>query len=627
MSSPPPRLHVSRLKLFVAAGFALIVMVYLLYISSDLSSPPERLDDEGDPERASSALATLPIAWDDHVPGRPVRISLKGGSLHLEDELGGDIELALSIQGAEPISWTARHKERGELRVIGSTRFQGAPITITWHFYAGDPQVTLTVEVPKIPLRSLSEPIVAELNLQKEVAFEAFGVGLVSRPISRPMTLNSWTPGWLRARRALGEETLTFSEWTFSALRVDPAEGRLGWVIWAPQAEADLEPCASPDATLSLRQSVTMSLGERAQIVPSRYALGYRAALAPLFIDPASHYASMYKEGGARSAQDFAERARTLLYGHSDRTDPRFGNGGLLGLGLGADLGIRPEWERATEIEELIEEFDGARVSALTSGAPHRLLESASCELALTPQRPYLTLGDARSIDALNLPSHPPAEQVGGERLELGFPNMSLDLTPHMEVPQLSGRRTALVDSLLSTEALEALIEARGLLAFAAPLIATRNPLTTAASQALLVPERGGHWTLSEPLARALTNVELINERHELVVLSPTALLEHWRRARQVRLFELPDGSLAALNPHPEPIAGFTLIASGSLSPTWGEARRAPLGSDTAPAQDGTVQTWFWFDLPSGLTRFDLDREPRSPRLTPITWTLAEPKG
>lgn len=593
----------------------------------------ERTPSTHDLPPAVDTVVDLPIKWSEHNEESSPLLIMTGerGPVLKRDALS--IDLGLYIDGASDTTWeTSRAQDT--IIVKGETMRGDVPLTLRWIFKANDPQVTLLIDMHDVPIRALSEPISASLSLPEETSYQAMAHTMDVQRIGAPITLGSWTPGWLKAVLP-GDEgaTLTFSEWNVTALRIAPdaAEKQLTFSLWDPGSSPSFEACEQQKLrTITLRQHVTMTIGERLALVPSRYEGGYRAAIAPLFIDPASHDAKSYKDGRARSAQDWISRSKTLLYGHSSEQDPRFGNGGLLGLGLGADIAMEPAWHDAPETRALSAQLANSKARQLTRDSSHELvdgegvlLDEPDCELFLTRSQPYLTLGASRSMDQLNILEHPPTFIINGKELARQLPNLSPSFASHLEVPQLSGRRQVLSDAVFSSQALEALIQERGLMVFATPLIATRNPLTPTASQALLEPERGGNWTLSEQFSRALTNVELLHETHELLVTSPTQLMSYWQHARQVRVLEMPDGSVAIINPLERPIEGFTLLAEGNLTPELPEEQEFG-GTELVTARDGSSQTWMWWTLQPGTTRIMLSQDAAQSALVPVNWQVQD---
>ncbi len=583
---------------------------------------------------AEATLAELPIKWSEHSDtSAPVQIIIgEQGPMLKRDAL--TIDLGLNIEGAQPFAWKSSTSE-GTTILTGKSMLLDIPLTLQWVFKANDPQATLFIDITDAPLRALDQAITAHMNFPSNTSFEAMHHTMDVREVRSATTLGSWSPGWIKASLpGDGISTLTLSEWNLTAVHISPdaASNQISMSLWDPGSLPSFERCAevTPARTVSIRQQLTVTLGERLTLVPSRHEQGYRAAIAPLFIDPASHAGKSYKDGRAKSAQDWIARGKTLLYGHSSEQDPRFGNGGLLGLGLGADLAMEQVWQKDPTVKSFSTQLEPMRARHLrrTTASGNQgegmLLDAPDCDVFLAARSPYLTLGEERSMDQLDMLANPPSLQVNGETITRNHPNLLATTTPYLEIPQLSGRRQVLVDAVFSTQALDALIAQRGLMTFATPLVATRNPLTPGAAQALLEPERGGHWTLSEPLSRALTNAELINESHDLLITSPTQMITYWQRARQVRVLEMPDGSVALINPHDTPIEHFSMVASAHVNPVLPEGEELT-GKDLVTARDGSSQTWFWWTLEPGTTRITLSEDAQNSALAPVDWQLQSP--
>ena len=615
------------------ATILIIVLVGIRTYQTRSPGDPGSTDNGDDANNLSEEFpaASLSVKWaDHHDKGRAATITLKktGPALKLS-ETTLDLSPELPNQPHSPFVWEHTSREDGTI-VLEATTTLDETITlhITWVFSPGDPQITLLTSLENASLDTLRKPLVLTFSLPDTSRFESLSSNLNFEPLpSSGATTSSWTPGWLIAHFSQGDESLSLSEWNFTSLAIAPDRPRqLSITLLDPVTLPSFQECA--DDKVTIRQQMTWTIGARLPLVPSRYASGYRAALAPLFLDPASH-PSPYKDGRATNAQDWESRSKTLLYGHSLDEDPRFGNGGILGLGLGADLAMEQPWQDSAPIKALDAQLEQSKARQLTrtiapQGSASRglLLTTPHCQAFLRPEEPYLTLGATRQPSQLNILDHPPTLRINDEESPLPLPPLLPRHSTHLEVPLLSGQRRILTDAIFSMAALSDLINRRGLALFATPLIATRNPLSKSANHALLDPERQGQWTLSEPFARALANVELINERHNLLVTSPTLLLRHWQQARQVRLFELPDGSIAIVNPLEEAVPQFTLIAPGNLSPSIVEPAQELLGQEVVTTSSGTSQTWLWFELAPGTTRILLEENASPSQLSAIDWEL-----
>lgn len=613
----------------LVATILLIIVVGLRTSQKDDPNPSEASLKEQDLPGELPAT-NLSVKWSenlDAVRSATLELSESGPVIKL-DETSIDLAPQIPNQSHATIAWTHTARADGTIVIEGRTTLDEAiELHLTWIFPPHDPQVTFLTSIKTASLDALRKPLVLTFALPDTSRFESLSPHLNFEPLpSSGATFSSWTPGWLIAHLERGHESLSLSEWNFTSLTISPERPRpLTLTLLDPVTLPSFEECAQGEK-VTIRQQMTLTIGERLPIVPSRYASGYRAALAPLFLDPASH-PSAYKDGRAKNAQDWSSRGKTLLYGHSLEEDPRFGNGGILGLGLGADLAMETSWQQSAPVKQLDTQLVQTRARQLARDLSREdsrslLLTTPHCEAFMRPESPYLTLGATRQPSRINLIEHPPTLRINDEESALPLPPLLPHHSTHLEVPLLSGQRRILTDSVFSMPALSDLINRRGLALFATPLIATRNPLSKSSNHALLDPERQGQWTLSEPFARALANVELINERHNLLVTSPTLLLRHWQQTRQVRLFELPDGSIAIVNPLDTPVKHFTLIAPGNLSPRLVEPEQPLSGQEVVTTTSGTSQTWLWFDLEPGTTRILLEEEAHPSGLSPISWEL-----
>jgi hypothetical protein len=412
----------------------------------------------------------------------------------------------------------------------------------------------------------------------------------------QPLTIHAWTPGWLQWRR--GDTIITLTLEGHERLTISPTADaiELTWTLWDHEAHEALSPCDASGWKLHARWSITV--GPRAPLIASRYPDGRRAALSPLFFDPARLSDKAMRKASSSSAQDWLQRAQTLLHGHSSNDDPRFGNGGLLGSHLGGALSVPNAYAKDQEIRALID--------APPSGAALFIDDDPRAAASLHTAAP--------PCQQLPAAPHQVAAILGPISAQAPDATGRYATSPHHEVPalvaipQLNGARQTLLTNTLSSARLRSLIEQRAALWFATPLLATRDPLISAASQALLEPERQGQWTLQSEVAATLGELELLGEE-ALVWFGPlTALLHHQRQLSRVTISPLPDGAWLIDNPG-EPIPGFTL-----LSP-------ADLNLDTSSLDERAPQRWTTLDLPSGATVLKPTDAP-PPHPAPTRWLL-----
>lgn len=569
----------------------------------------------------------LPISWAEHEPSETIEVELQANGPVLRV---GSLEWSPTptLEGLEDLSWKTS-REGSRTQITGRGQWNGKPAMLRWIIEEKDPQISLTIELTSVDINQLATPIKATLALPGDGG-ELWRVrsDFQRDAIRNRRMLDAWSPQWLQWRS--DDRTLSFTGWNADRVHVDPEEHALDFSLWHPAHHPPLSGCGDLDA-VTLRYRLEVTIGDRLDLVTSRLPSGHQAALAPLFIAATDHPDATLKEGTPKDALDWSARVQTLLYGHSFEEDPRFGNGGLLGIELGGGVTVPAAWYEEKAVKSLRDRTDETRARIIPRG------EVKGAAISMTPElgcasfagknnaQVYLGLGtmhpSSAPINAL-LPST--AMVIGDEQVQTSLPGFVDGRPAHLELPLLSGSRRALTDGYFSREKLHKLLTERGIAWFATPLVATRNPLVGASREALLEPERQGHWTLAPNLARALGNVELINEDGRLLVTHPGELLNHWRATRRVQLRELADGSYALLNPGP-PIKGFTLIAPGDITPSIGEDGAAPLGREVLSPRDGETQTWFWWDLKEGVThlRFGAGDASESP-LQPVLWNIQD---
>ncbi len=509
------------------------------------------------------------------------------------------IPIAPLLSGAaEP--WT----HDGAARITHATRWHGAQLVQTWTVTEGDPTLRAAITLDALPAQALEQPLTLTLALpagEVELMDDAMGVVKVEASAAT----HAWTPGWLRWRS--GDRVVTFTHAGGERLEVERAASgvTLRWTLWSPQAHPLIKECGAQAAGWSLAARWEVTWGERAPLMPSRLPGGYQAALAPVFIDPALTGRKDLKEAGAASAQDWLIRARTLIHGHSASTDPRFGNGGLLGGQLGGTLSAPAKIAADIAVQSYAKSLpDRVEIAAE---------DAADTTLALFSGQP-----DCQHLAPPGAGVAPVALALGGVTSKLpdmltSAPSVAHGAPITLSVPTLNGQRATLTTTALSRAALQNLQRQRGLSWFATPLIATRNPLVAAAQEALLEPERQGHWTLHPELAAALGEVELLQEG-ESILFAPVGLLaRHWRAAQRVQISPLPDGSWLLHNPG-APILSFTLLASATSTLSLDGAQ------DKTTGEGASAQRWLWLDLPTGFTRIP---DAASTPLAPIRWQLA----
>ena len=623
-----------------ASKIAIIIVLALLslagasvavYLSTrdDANSGSGSSGEGADGAKEDALLDTpLPVSWSEHEPDETIEVELTADGPMLRV---GTLEWAPTpkIEGIDELTWKVT---RGGTRtqITGRGQWGEKPVMLRWIIEEKDPQISLTIEFTAVEINQLGAPIKASLKLPDASDGEISRIrsNYQRDALRNARSLDAWSPQWLQWRSS--ERAISFTGWNADRVTVSPEDASIELTLWHPAHHPPLSNCGDLDA-VTLRYRLEVTLGDRLDLVASRLPSGHQAALAPLFIAATDHPDKTLKEGAPKDVSDWTARATTLLYGHSFEDDPRFGNGGLLGIELGGGITVPTEWYDDKPIKALRSRTKETRAQIIPEG------EAEGASTIMTPElgcgafdqkkqkQVHLGLGvmqpSSARINAL-LPST--SIVINGEAVQSSLPGFVEGRPAHLELPILSGSRRALTDNYFAREKLQNLLTERGIAWFATPLVATRNPLVGASREALLEPERQGHWTLAPNLTRALGNVELINEDGRLLVTHPAELLSHWRATRRVQLRELADGSYALLNPGP-PIAGFTLIAPGDVTPSIGEDGAEPTGREVLSPRDGETQTWFWWELKEGVThlRFGAGDASESP-LRPVLWNIQD---
>ena len=309
----------------------------------------------------------------------------------------------------------------------------------------------------------------------------------------------------------------------------------IDWTIW-PGLDGYGD-CLDDDLTRTVSMRLVVGFGSHPTVGPLSIPVGHRAMATPIFTDaPDDGYGS---EGASRDAADFARRLRALARGHSDRDDPRYGNGGLLAADLGAIFAIPADWWEEAAIVKLRESLASSDIDVVPDGSvdtddepspPTRIGDGDDCDLLASS-----------SADSL-APSvvHRRADDDRPFELPLTTP-----VPPVVEAGEFGPDRDALLKRLFSTDGDDNLLSPGAHRGAFIPVIATRNPLEEIASDQLLSPDRGGHWTLDESLTRSLSRVELEADHNPRLTTGFGALRDHRLDHRRALPYFSPDGRLA----------------------------------------------------------------------------------
>ena len=540
----------------------------------------------------------------------------------------------------EPITWTHRSTADGAA-IEGTTTWRGVPMSLSWEVQQGDPQARISLRVDQVPLSTLREHELTGRIVLPEGAVQLLDAKL--RPQtwegSQPTALSGWHPTWVRWQN--DSSALTISDWTGDGLelhRRDDGTIAVDFHVWTPAAHPTIADCKRGDSDdpplVTLSASATVTIGEAPPVFASRFPGGSQAALVPIFDTQSSATDTTLQRGSPEGPVDWAARARTLIFGHSHPDDPRYGNGGLLGHGLGGTVVVDASMAADEPVAQLRQEVGHHDLGVAVRGAPpeqsppfatriqtkppcRQLLETAGAKTVNPPSALIETFVPLRG-GASNLLASP--KDDGGFVGPPG-PPASTSVRPE----RLDGRRPSLLDRAFAPEVLERLVDQHGLAVVDTPLLGSRNPLIPAAKEALLHPERQGEWTLSAPFTSALTDLELLGEAHPLEVSSLSGIIDFWRDARRTERRWTPEGDLLVATPGTKPLPGYTLVVDGA------RLSRETIAIDGAPGfqlrttpASTPPRTWiFWRLEPDQIYRLSFDSLPDGfQKLTPADWKI-----
>ncbi len=499
------------------------------------------------------------------------------------------------LEGVD-FAWELAESSADYWTIVGRAKLGDSRVDASWHFAQGNPQAFFSLSIEDLPMEAVEGGLEAIMELPAgDVRLLDDTMRLV--PFARETKrISGWTPGWLRW--AGTGRTIEISSWWANHVSIGQTDGSAVQVslnLVDPQTMADIE-AGCEETTFDIETRLKWSVGALPVVVPGRLARGAEAALVPVFIPPGSHFNTAFDEIKPPEASAWARQVATLALGHSSPEDPRYGNGGISGTHLGGTI-ISPRGMKDPALDELAVRLDDTRVEFDPAQGPV-FGEPPACDSS------RLWLRDAT-------------------RFEAGFSNSILlnssvgfngKVPESMALEVLDGTREQLLDQALSKLYLERLRRERGIFAFASPLVATRNPLTTAAKEGLLVPERHGQWTLAPELVRAFADIELWREGNRSVVFtSVEEALGQWSRARACEIHIRASGE--ARVKCPESVAEMTLVADGTHVPRVGEQ------TIEHEVRDPTrrPQTWMWTDITDEAAHISLSVE--NPP-TPVNWVI-----
>lgn len=577
----------SRLMLIglVTLGVAVLVGIFLYRASDD---DAERRT-AGDAARPGAELA----AWAsvDDAQAATLQVDPTSGP---RLQIGDGASVALGPT-APDLTYTDWQVEPGEGRtfIIGQGRLGGASVRTTWTFADGNPQAHLDMVIRGLPASRLADDISATITLPGGQLDALAPMPAMPDAIAGPMRWSGDDDAGPR---------LTFSNWSGEAIRAGDDGATLVLDLWDAARHPGLASCAAVDDApgVELHAQMHLTVGSPTTLARWPYPSGQLAALVPVF-DVASHHPDAeLAQGTAPDAKRWVDRARTLVYGHSNADDPRYGNGGLLGHGLGATLVVPTKFAGDEAVKAFAKKLAETRVEIAPRDASVEGYEGASRVLGEAKCADIAALA-AGTTPGVILADSSAKTMAGG--LSAGATRWPATLRP----TQLDGRLTSLLDQGLAPDALDGLVARHGVRAFSSPLVATRNPLIGAAKESLLEPERDGQWTVAADLAGALADLELWHEERPLLVTSMGAAARHVAQTRRVQWWWDDSGKLVVFNPRDRAIPGFTLAVRGTARASAGE--KNPARTRLLTDEDAGAVTLMWWNLEPGVHTVSVSRE------------------
>lgn len=515
----------------------------------------------------------------------------------------------LQVGDADPLLLTPTHpalklsnwrviSDDSITQVVADGMWNDAPAVARWHFAAHNPQAYFSLKISKFPVNQLRQNIALRLP---------FPEGALQLP-SPAKGVEAQAVIWADD---LGLERLSVSNWSGDALQVagqipNSEEAReLLLSLWPASAHLESETCADT-LVLDLEMNFMLTIGAATPASVWPYADGSLAALTPIFGLPAEHSDPQIAEAAAPDARRWLLRAHTLVYGHSDPSDPRYGNGGLLGYDLGATIIVPAAFGEDPAIQDFAQKLDQTRVElapAFDPTKPGDAYQGSSHVLRNTDCAQLSALAERRIPAAIITQSAP--DEAAKRPVHQGPANWPLVVLPE----GFDGRLQSLRLKGFDPSALGPLLEAHQTRVFSAPFVATRNPLIGAAHESLLHPERGGHWTVSTRLGGVMANLELWREESPIMVSSVAEMAQHRASIQQVKTWWRGPQQLQILNPMESTIQGFTLAIEGewdaSAKGSEGRLNRRVITGGKGRLNQPT--TLIWWDLKPGLEQIDIN--------------------
>ena len=515
MSTPNPNIVVA------VGGVIVAVAVFVAWCASEGEDPaaPEQLEAAA-PMDAPDAFAEADIEEHILVELDDTPVWRAKGDVVFEGPVVDGVEMSWQLAGHD--GWTV---------LVGDGQGGGIDAEVRVWTAPGFPHAIVDVDATVSP-EAAGQPLGASASVHADDAEWLDGSlqreGGVDKMEGADVSAARFaTPGGQLQVHAAGAK---------ATASVDGGPVGLNWPLWPGIKDEDFEECIDqgelPERSVSRRMMV--SFGEQPVVAPLAIPYDALSLSTPIFVDAPEQSDDAWADGRARDAQDLSRRFRALAFGHSDREDPRYGNGGLLAAEMGAVFVVPNQWWDEPEIEELRASLEGTRIEVIAD-------DDADIETG----QGATVVGDADFCAAV-------AEVMGGEaarvvvRTDDDVPHRQ-DLTAAIPPVIRAGTsplpRQELLNRVFEPEHPYGLFAPGEYRAGFVPLVATRNPLEPSAEDKLLSPDSQGHWTLHDDLTRQFTRLELDPDSMDHRMVSFADLADRRRRAGGLAYFE-PDGRL-----------------------------------------------------------------------------------
>ncbi len=514
-------------------------------------------------------------------------------------------------------------------------------VEATWTIREGDPRVSLKVAVEYLE-DAWPDREAVELELFDRPAALGRDLRFAAIDVQHKAVSDRWTPH--RVIAGAGDRALQLTAWGFEAMEVTGTAtgGRVSLEIddarnhpFRPMAD-----CATPEGALerAAQDRRARKKGDRLDLqaelwightwgpMLSRLPAGRQAALA------------LIDDGPAPEARKLA----AILWGHSDPTDPRYGNGGLLSHELTMTRSI-PSGGGDEALAELIKNVSemGVRVAAQSlpgEGAKlgHAVLldRFKGCDDfhgkgwragALPEDLAYVWSGMTPEADRDDLNMLRPGQRALRTPILWSHNRASRPLA-FFHTLNLAAGRTRLLGQQLTQANLDRLVKERGILAARVELDTVSGSAEAQKLDGMIVAQDEGHFATTGDLETRLFEMKQLVETGDLWIAGLEDLAGRLQALDHVRVRPLADGRLRIKNAGEGNIEALTigLPGSGYAVELKGQALAA---QRDVQLPRGQRETWIWFDLPAGaevtLTVND-DRGYRLQPLIPVRWSFAD---